>query len=274
MTCRALIAEDEPILATTLARTLDTLWPGIEIVASAPNGIVAVDQALALRPDVLFLDIKMPGRTGLEAAEELLERWDGDQPFPQLVFVTAYDDYAVQAFERAALDYVLKPVNAVRLARTVERLRERLQERLAGRQADGFERLVEQMRALLPPLLPPLPPAAPVAQQQPPLSVIRAAVGNVVRMIRLQDVVYFQANDKYVTVATAEGDALIRLSLKELLAQLDAGRFCQVSRSSIVNLDHVASAGRDPMGKLALSLRGRQDRLKVSPLFAHLFRQM
>jgi len=267
MNCRALIAEDEPILAATLARTLETLWPGLEIVASAPNGIIAVEQALALRPDVLFLDIKMPGRTGLEAAEELLERWTDDQPFPQLVFVTAYDDYAVQAFERAALDYVLKPVNAARLARTVERLRERLQERLAGRQADGFERLVEQMRAILP------PQAAPLAQQQP-LSVIRAAVGNVVRMIRLQDVVYFQASDKYVTVATAEGDALIRLSLKELLAQLDAGRFCQVSRSSIVNLDHVASASRDPMGKLALSLRGRQDRLRVSPLFAHLFRQM
>lgn len=270
MHCRALIAEDEPILAATLARTLHALWPALEIVATAPNGIQAVEQALALRPDVLFLDIRMPGRTGLEAAEELLERWDGDQPFPQLVFVTAYDDYAVQAFERAALDYVLKPVNAARLERTVERLRERLRERLPGRQADGMERLVEQMRALLSPLqLPPLPAPA-VA----PLSVIRAAVGNVVRMIRLGDVIYFQANDKYVTVATAEGEALIRLSLKDLLSQLDAARFCQVSRSSIVNLDHVASASRDPMGKLVLALRGRPDRLKVSPLFAHLFRQM
>lgn len=265
MNCRALIAEDEPILAATLARTLQTLWPALEIVASVPNGILAVEQALALRPDVLFLDIRMPGRTGLEAAEELLERWTGDQPFPQLVFVTAYDDYAVQAFERAALDYVLKPVNATRLERTIERLRERLRERLAGRQADGMERLVEQMRALLPPL------PVPAAQ---PLSVIRAAVGNVVRMIRLRDVVYFQASDKYVTVATAEGDALIRLSLKELMPQLDAGRFCQVSRSSIVNLEHVASASRDTMGKLVLGLRGRQDKLKVSPLFAHLFRQM
>jgi len=267
MMCRALIAEDEPILAATLARTMQGLWPGLEIVASAPNGIVAVEQALALRPDVLFLDIRMPGRTGLEAAEELLERWIGEQPFPELVFVTAYDDYAVQAFERAALDYVLKPVNAARLERTVERLQARLRERLAGRQADGLERLAGQMRALL------LPPA-PAVQQQPPLAVIRAAVGNLVRMIRLSDVVYFQANDKYVTVATGEGEALIRLSLKDLLPQLDAGRFCQVSRSSIVNLDHVASASRDPMGKLVLNLHGRQDRLKVSPLFAHLFRQM
>jgi DNA-binding LytR/AlgR family response regulator len=258
--CRALIAEDEPILAATLARTLERLWPELEIAATAPNGVAAVEQALALRPDVLFMDIKMPGQTGLEAAEELLERWDGARPFPQIVFVTAYDEYAVQAFETAALDYVLKPVNDTRLARTVERLRQRLADKPAE---GGLTRLVEQMRALL--------PDAPAPER---LTVIRAAVGNVIRMIPVQDVVYFQALDKYVNVATPEGDALIRLSLKELLSQLDAACFCQVSRSSIVNLRHVASASRDAMGKLTLSLRGRDDRLKVSPLFAHLFRQM
>lgn len=258
---RALIAEDEPVLAAVLARTLAQLWPALEIVATAPNGLAAVEQALALRPDVLFLDIKMPGQTGLEAAEALLERWDDARPFPQIVFVTAYDDYAVQAFERAALDYVLKPVNEARLARTVARL----QERLAGNPPPdaGLARLVEQMRALL--------PEAPAAGR---LGVIRAAVGNTVRMIPVQDVVYFQALDKYVNVATAEGDALIRLSLKELLPQLDGARFCQVSRGCIVNLTDVSCAARDAAGKLTLSLRSRPDKLKVSPLFAHLFRQM
>ena len=257
---RALIAEDEPILAAVLAQSLQRLWPGIQIVGTAPNGLAAVEQALALRPDVLFMDIKMPGQTGLEAAEELAERWDGDQPFPEVVFVTAYDDYALKAFEQAAADYVLKPVSDERLRRTVDRLRARVDARADG---GGLARLVAQMRALLPPA------AAPER-----LNVIRAAVGNMVRMIPVQDVVYFQALDKYVNVATADSEALIRLPLKELMAQLDPGQFCQVSRSSIVNMKHVASASRDEMGKLSLALRGRTDRLKVSPLFAHLFRQM
>ena len=263
---RALIAEDEPILAAILAQSLQRLWPGLEIAATAPNGLAAVEQALALRPEILFLDIKMPGQSGLEAAEELAERWDGAQPFPEVVFVTAYDDYALKAFEQAAADYVLKPVSDDRLRRTVERLRARL---LAHAQAGngegdgGMAELVAQMRALLPP-----------ATAPERLSVIRAAVGNMVRMIPVQDVVYFQALDKYVNVATADSEALIRLPLKELMAQLDPGQFCQVSRSSIVNMRHVASASRDEMGKLSLALRGRTDRLKVSPLFAHLFRQM
>jgi DNA-binding LytR/AlgR family response regulator len=257
---RALIAEDEPILAAILGQTLQRLWPQLEIAGTAPNGLAAVEQALALRPDVLFLDIKMPGQTGLEAAEELAERWDDARPFPEVVFVTAYDDYALKAFEQAAADYVLKPVSEERLRKTVERL----QARLHARQDDGgMSRLVEQMRALLP-----------QAQAPERLSVIRAAVGNMVRMIPVQDVVYFQALDKYVNVATAGSEALIRLPLKDLLAQLDPLQFCQVSRSSIVNMRQVASASRDEMGKLTLALHGRTDRLKVSPLFAHLFRQM
>jgi len=272
-TWRALIAEDEPILAATLQRTLHKLWPALEIAAIAPNGIAAVEQALALRPDVLFLDIKMPGRSGIEAAEELAEHWDDARPFPQVVFVTAYDDYAVQAFEHAALDYVLKPVGEARLARTVERLRAQLEAQLEradqGGADAGMARLVEQMRALL-------PAAASAASAGAParLDTIRAAVGNTVRMIPVQDVLYFQALDKYVNVASLEGDALIRLSLKDLLAQLDPGQFCQIGRGSIVNLRHVASASRDDFGKLHLTLRGRSEQLKVSPLFAHLFRQM
>lgn len=291
MSARILIAEDEPVLAEVLATTLRGLWPGVQVVAQAPNGIAAVEQALALRPDALFLDIRMPGRSGIEAVEDLLERWDGPAPFPQVVFVTAYDDYAVQAFDNAALDYVLKPVSAARLARTVERVRRRLavdasapaDDGAAGTHVDaaagtpdrGLARLVEQMRALLPAVVQPaVHPDYQEARPDARLDIIRAAVGNVVRMIRVEDVVFFQALDKYVNVATAEGDALIRLPLKELLAQLDGGRFCQVSRGSIVNLRHVASASRDDLGKLTLALRGRPERLRVSPLFAHLFRQM
>lgn len=265
---RALIAEDEPILAATLARTLQKLWPALQLAGTAPNGIAAVEQGLALRPDILFLDIKMPGQTGIEAAQELAERWDGDHPFPDVVFVTAYDDYAVLAFEHAAVDYVLKPVGEARLTRTVERLRARMDARVAaGPGTDGaLALLAEQMRSLLRQT-----PSAPAA---PRLVLIRAAVGSIIRVIPVQDVLFFQALDKYVNVATIEGDALIRLSLRDLLAQLDPGQFCQVSRSCIVNLRHVASASRDDLGKLQLQLRGRKDKLKVSPLFAHLFRQM
>ena len=260
---RALIAEDEPILAATLAATLRRLWPELDIAGTAPNGVAAVEQALALRPDILFLDIKMPGQSGLEAAQELAERWDGPRPFPHVVFVTAYDDYAVQAFEQAAVDYVMKPVSDDRLARTVERLQARTAPAAAPAGDDALDRLVEQMRALL--------PAQPGAER---LTVIRAAVGNIIRMIPVQDVAYFQALDKYVNVASSEGDALIRLSLKDLLPQLDPDQFRQISRGAIVNMRHVASASRDDAGKLTLHLRNRPDRLRVSPLFAHWFRQM
>ena len=260
MSIRALIAEDEPILAAVLAAGLRRLWPELDIVGTAPNGVAAVEQALALRPDILFFDIKMPGQSGLEAAEELAERWEGPEPFPQVVFVTAYDEYAVQAFEQAAADYVLKPVNDARLARTVERLRARI----ASRAGDGgLAGLVGQLQALLPAV------AAPER-----LTVIRAAVGNMVRMIPVHEIVFFQALDKYVNVATADSEALIRLPLKDLLPQLDPACFQQVSRSTVVNLGCVAHAGRDAAGKVILHLRNRPDKLRVSPVYAHLFRQM
>jgi len=261
MSIRALIAEDEPILAATLARTLQKLWPELEIAGTAPNGVAAVEQALALQPQVLFMDIKMPGQTGLEAAEELAERWEGPAPFPHVVFVTAYDDYAVQAFEQAAADYVLKPVNETRLARTVERL----QGLLATRQpdADPLAQLVGRLQALM--------PALPGPER---LTIIRAAVGNMVRMIPVSEVVYFQATDKYVCVVTAEQEALIRVPLKDLLPQLDPAQFRQINRSTVVNLSCVASAGRDDMGKVLLNLRNRPEKPKVSPVYAHQFRQM
>jgi DNA-binding LytR/AlgR family response regulator len=263
MTLHAIIAEDEPILAATLAHALKRLWPELAIAATCPHGVAAVEQTLALRPDVLFLDIKMPGKTGLEAAEELAELWNGDKPFPQIVFVTAYDEYAVDAFDREAADYVLKPVTDARLARTVERLKSRLAAKAPG---GGLEDLLGQMRALMPSLMPAAMPER--------LSVIRAAVGNQVKMIPVGDVVYFEALDKYVNVVTQDSEALIRTSLKELLPQLDDKVFWQVHRGTIVNSTCVLSAVKDEAGKLALHMRGRGDKVRVSPLYAHLFRQM
>jgi DNA-binding LytR/AlgR family response regulator len=255
----ALIAEDEPILATILQQSLQRLWPELEIVATCPNGIDAVEKALELQPDILFLDIKMPGKTGLEAAEEITEEWPsgaGAKAFPKVVFVTAYDEFAARAFEQEAADYVLKPVNDVRLAKTISRLRERVEA------PAGMDQLLGQMRALM---------GAPPAER---LTIIRAAVGNTVRMIPIQDVIYFEAADKYVNVATANSEVLIRTSLKELLPQLDQSVFWQVHRGTIVNSACVASAVRDESGKIILNLRHRNEKVRVSPLYAHLFRQM
>jgi DNA-binding LytR/AlgR family response regulator len=257
----ALIAEDEPILAATLEAALRRQWPELSIAAVCANGVDALAQSAALQPQVLFLDIKMPGKSGLEVAEELADAWSGPAPFPQIVFVTAYDEFAVQAFDREAADYVLKPVTDERLARTVARLRQRLQDKPGG----GLEALAAQLRALG------VPMAVPAAQR---LTVIRAAVGNQVRMVPVADVVYFEAADKYVNVVTADSEVLIRMSLKELLPQLDGQVFWQVHRGTIVNASCVLSALREEGGKLSLVLRGRTEKLRVSPLYAHLFRQM
>ena len=259
---RALIAEDELVLAQALAQALARLWPALQIAACVTNGVAAVEQTLALRPDVLFLDIRMPGRSGLEAAERLAEDWPDGQPFPLVVFVTAYDDYALQAFDQSAADYVLKPVSDARLAKTVARLQSRLAQPAA--RGDALEQVLDQLRALAP---------AP-AGNAPRLSVIRAAVGNQIRMIRVDDVLYFEATDKYVNVVTADSESLIRMSLRDLLDQLDTARFWQIHRGTVVAIDHVSAAVRDDSGRLRLTLRGRSETLPVSRVFAHLFKQM
>jgi DNA-binding LytR/AlgR family response regulator len=280
-TPRALIAEDEPILAAALAHALRRLWPELDIVATCANGVEALQQGLALQPDILFLDIKMPGKTGLEAAEELAEQWPDGVPFPHIVFVTAYDEYALAAFEHAAADYVLKPVNDARLGKTVERLQQRLRDSAGASGAatpaaataapvaatvtaapsdDNLARLLAQLQAMVPPA--------------PRLQMIRAAVGNSVRMIALADVVYFEALDKYINVVCQDSEALIRTSLKELLPQLDPQQFWQIHRGTIVNASAIATAVRDEAGKLSLTLRQHPAQLRVSPLYAHLFRQM
>ena len=263
----ALIAEDEPLLASALQQALSRTWPELGAVPVAINGIAALEQAVALLPDVLFLDIRMPGRNGLDVARELADAWPPTRPFPLIVFVTAYDNYAVEAFEQAAVDYLLKPVNDARLATTVQRLKSLLEQRAASAPDEHLERALAQLRRLA-------SHDAEAPQPAPRLDIIRAAVGNQVRMIPVGDVLYFEATDKYVNVVTAEGEALIRTSLRELIPLLDAQQFWQVHRGTVVQVRHVQAAVRDEAGKLSLLLRNRPEKLAVSRLFAHLFKQM
>ena len=289
---RALIAEDEPLLAAALQQDLARAWPELQVVAVVGDGRSAARQTLALRPDVLFFDIRMPGQSGIEAAAELADAWPDDLPFPALVFATAYDQYAVQAFEAQAVDYLLKPIQADRLARTVAKVQGLLAQRVSAVAATGtppavppaapsavqpspeLEATMAQLRALLgAPGVGTVPAAAPAAAATR-LSVIQASHGTQIHMVPVADVVYFEAADKYVRVLTAEREYLIRTALKELIEQLDPQEFWQVHRSTLVRATAIATVTRDEAGKQHLSLRGRPERLPVSRLYAHLFRAM
>ena len=281
---RALIAEDEPLLAAALRQELARAWPALEVVATVGDGLSAVQQALALRPDVLFFDIRMPGQTGLDAAVELADAWPDDAPFPALVFATAYDQYAVQAFDAQAVDYLLKPIDARRLARTVAKVQDLLAQRHASAApaiataAPALEATMAQLRALLQaPGVGTTPPPPPSSLPAPPaarLSVIQASHGTQIHMVPVAEVVYFEAADKYVRVLTAEREYLIRTALKELIEQLDPQEFWQVHRSTLVRATHIATVTRDEAGKQHITLRGRPERLPVSRLYAHLFKAM
>ena len=264
----ALLAEDEPLLAAALQADLTRLWPELRIAATAGDGLSAVQKALTHRPDICFLDIRMPGQTGLEAAQALAEEWPEDAPFPLLVFVTAYDQYALQAFEAQAVDYLVKPVESARLAACVERLKKRLADRAPSAQTPQpavSDVTLDQLRALL---------AAASAQPQPRLEVIQASVGNTVHMVPLAEVLYFEAADKYLRVVTTDREHLIRLSLRELLPQIEPQQFWQVHRSLVVRATAISTAVRDESGKVYLQLRGRPERLTASRLYAHLFKGM
>jgi DNA-binding LytR/AlgR family response regulator len=257
----ALIAEDEPLLAEGLRQDLAALWPELRIADSVGDGTSAVASALALAPDVCFFDIRMPALSGLEAAQALAEDWPGERPFPLIVFVTAYDQYALAAFDAQAVDYLVKPVARERLAECVARLRSRLASRAAPPQA--LQQAVDQLRALL---------GHATAPAAPRLEVIQAQVGALVTLVPVDEVIYFEAADKYVRVVTAVKEHLIRLSLKELLPQLDAQRFWQVHRGTIVQARYIAQARREESGKVTLGLRGRPETLTASRLYAHLFK--
>ena len=259
----ALVAEDEPLLAKALVGVLAEVWPeaAVEVVH---DGVAATDRALELAPDVLFLDIQMPGRTGLEVAEIVTDEWPNDRALPLLVFVTAYDEFAIKAFERAAVDYVLKPATAERLGKTTARLRERLATRPAVPAVGEAANLCGQVQAIL----------APTLGEPERIRIVRASVGNTVRMIPAADVICLEAADKYVTVVTANSEALVRMSLRELATRLDGVDLVQVHRGVMVNAAHMTTATRNELGHLTLRLRGLAREVKVSRAFAHLFRPM
>lgn len=250
-----IVAEDESLLRHSLVAELRRAWPALQVVAECEDGASAVEALAEHTPDVAFLDIRMPGLTGLEVAAVAAEA----SPRTQIVFVTAYDQYAIDAFERGAIDYLLKPVKPERLDATVARLQAREQQPDAA----ALAALLGKLGAL------PAPAGAPE-----PLTWLTASAGRETRLILVDDVVYFQADQKYTTVVTADGDALLRTSLRELLPRLDPNTFKQIHRSTIVNLKAIAGIVRDDSGRGTVRLRQRSETLTVSQPFMALFKHM
>jgi DNA-binding LytR/AlgR family response regulator len=255
---RAVIADDERLMREQLRARLAEAWPELAIVAEAKNGREAVDAVAAHRPDLVFLDIRMPGMTGVEAAREI-----GDAC--HVVFITAYSEYAVEAFEQGAVDYVLKPADSERLALTVARLKKRLGSRPADLGA-----LLEKLAARL---------DLPAAEPQPPgrgryLQWIQASMGQQIRMIPVADVLFFTSDEKYTRVQTETYEALIRKPIKELVEELDPEQFWQIHRATIVNVKAIAGVTRDLRGRQLVQLKNHPQKLEVSRNYTHLFKQM
>jgi DNA-binding LytR/AlgR family response regulator len=273
----AIIADDEAHLRDHLQSQLASAWPELRIVAKAANGLEALRLIDEEAPDVVFLDIRMPGMTGLDVAARLA---CGERP-PRIVFITAYDQYAVDAFEHSAVDYLLKPASQERLARTVAKLKAALRARDGEGTAAAAPVSGDASAAMLQALLLQLggqlgvPAApAPAAPAAPPLQWIRAAHGEETRLIPIDDVIYFQSNDKYTSVFLADGESLIRTPLSKLREQLDEQQFWQIHRSVIVAARHVAGTRQDFRGRLMVQLKGRPEQLVVSRNYVDLFRQM
>ena len=249
------IAEDEALLRNELVALLHQTSPDLDIVAECEDGGAALEAISEHRPDVAFLDIRMPGLTGLDVASAATEL----SPATQIVFVTAYNQYAIEAFERGAVDYLLKPITADRLAATMTRLEAR-----AGRNdAAGLAAIIAELRANLP-----------ATARGEPLAWITASVGKETRLILVDDIAYFRADNKYTAVLTAEGEALIRKPIRELLDVLDPAMFKQVHRSTVVNMKAVAAVTRDDAGRGTIRLRNRPETLPVSLTFMPIFRNM
>lgn len=250
---------------------LQEVWPELEIVAEARNGIEAVERTAALRPDLVFLDIRMPGKSGVEAAREIaaLDPVNARPP-PEIVFVTAYDEYAIEAFEQGVVDYVLKPAERERLQVTVERIRKRLAQRAApdadaqaNASGDALQLLLDRLQAQLG-----------GGAGSGYLKWIQATVGAQIQMIPVEDVLFFVSDEKYTRVQTAQQEALIRKPIKELVAELDPKQFWQIHRSTLVNARAIAGISRDFRGRQQVSVRGRPEKLEVSRSYAHLFKGM
>lgn len=245
---KAIIAEDEKHLADDLQRRLLRLWPELQIAAVVNDGLAAATALVEHKPDFAFLDIRMPGKTGLEAARSA----PGEC---RVVFVTAYDDHAVQAFEQAAADYLLKPVSDERLARCVARLKQQA--------PVAPDALLAHLQKLL---------AAPAKPE--PLRWLRAQVGQAVHMVAVEDVCCLQSADKYTLLLTRDAEMLLRTPLKELISQLDPQEFWQVHRGAVVNVRQIVSAHHGVLGKVTLTLRDRPEKIAVSRSYSHLFKQM
>ncbi|MBV2208781.1 MAG: LytTR family DNA-binding domain-containing protein [Thermomonas sp.] len=250
-----LVAEDEVLLRQSLVSELQRAWPALRIVAECEDGASAVEALAEHQPDVAFLDIRMPGLSGLEVAALAVEA----SPLTQIVFVTAYDQYALDAFEHGAIDYLLKPIQPDRLAATLTRI----QTRDVRHHAPMLAALLEKLSAR---------PAA--TQAAEPLTWLTASTGRETQLILIDDVIYFQAEHKYTTVVTANGEALLRSSLRELLPRLDGRCFKQIHRSTIVNLKAIAGISRDDTGRGTVRLKQRSETLSVSQPFMPLFKQM
>ena len=252
----ALVADDEPLLREHLVAHLARQWPALRVVAQARNGREALDLFDQHQPTVAFLDVHMPGLNGIEAARGMAGRCE-------LVFVTAFEQYAVQAFEHGALDYVVKPFDEARLAATVQRLQRRLAAAPGAVPDDVLDRLAAELQR-----------RAPATAATPHLQWIKASVGPAVRLIPVDEVVYLRSDEKYTLVAWAGGEALIRKAIRELADELDPARFVQIHRSAIVNLRHVAQVVRGANETADVHLRGRPEVLPVSRSYLHQFRQM
>ena len=250
----AIVAEDEPLLRQELLDRLAEAWPELEILAACEDGASAVEALAEFQPDVAFLDIRMPGLTGLEVAETAGE----SSPRTQVVFVTAYDQYAVDAFEQGAVDYLLKPISPERLAATVQRLQSR------NGDAQAVAMVLQRLGGTL----------AARAGDVPPLTWLTASAGKETRLVLVDEVAYFRADHKYTTVVTSEGEALLRTSIRELLGMLDPAHFKQIHRSTIVNLKAIAGISRDDSGRGTVRLKSRPETLTVSQPFMALFRNM
>lgn len=245
----AIIADDEAPMRDLLRARLNVVWPELNIVAEAVNGVDAVTKATDLKPDVVFLDIRMPGMTGVEAARVLCDRC-------HIVFVTAYDQYAIEAFERGAIDYLLKPVEAERLEQTRERLMQRI-----GQAPGNLSQLLAQLKL--------------GAGQAPEyLRWIQASLGSGLRLVNVRDVLFFQSDEKYTRVQTSAGEYLIRKTLRELEEELDPREFWRIHRSTLVRVDAIAEVVRDDRGRQMVRLRDFKETLEVSRGHAHLFQQM
>ena len=277
---KALIADDERLMREQLRARLAEVWPELEIVAEARNGQEAVALTEQHHPDVVFLDIRMPVLTGVDAARQLAQLPTHDEadgwPGCEIVFITAYDQYAVQAFEQGVVDYVLKPADPERLKLTVERVRQRMSAR-AQHEADAVGMVPAASLAAHTPAMQQLLQqlAAQINPQQPPkLQWIQATVRQTIQMIPLEDILFFISDEKYTRVQTASMEALIRKPIKELVEEIDMSLFWQIHRSTLVNIKTIAGVGRDERGRQLVSVRGSSEKLEVSRSYAGLFKGM